>query len=312
MTDTIQVEISSEQPAIAASLSELRYLVFQGMIGPDGKSAYELAVELGFEGTEEEWIASLVGPEGPAGAPGTTLGWAVTDDGEGNVEMTYPESQEGDTNAVLFVQQTLTPAQQTQARTNIGAASTAAVDNLADNVEEIDADVIALETLADEQASSDSVLEPVARAKGANATAVGMDFAKNDDGSFSIYGINTTNNNAIFYTSAASVTAAAAPKPPNGVYRLEISADQDADFTDVYGVLYIGSSSHYVITDAVGKSVEVYLDGKTSVSDGIVVSPGKNANGLKLTIALRRIGTPELGELLVDQINQMRGLQRKS
>ena len=29
--------------------------------GPEGQSAYALAVELGFEGTEEEWIASLHG-----------------------------------------------------------------------------------------------------------------------------------------------------------------------------------------------------------------------------------------------------------
>lgn len=41
--------------------------------GPDGKSAYEIAVENGFEGTVEDWLASLVGPQGeqgPAGADG--------------------------------------------------------------------------------------------------------------------------------------------------------------------------------------------------------------------------------------------------
>ena len=37
-----------------------------GVIGRDGKSAYEIAVEQGFEGTEAEWIASLgsIGPKG--------------------------------------------------------------------------------------------------------------------------------------------------------------------------------------------------------------------------------------------------------
>ena len=35
-----------------------------------GASAYEIAVENGFEGTEEEWLASLVGPQGPQGEPG--------------------------------------------------------------------------------------------------------------------------------------------------------------------------------------------------------------------------------------------------
>lgn len=31
----------------------------QGASGPPGKSAYELAVENGFVGTEEQWLASL-------------------------------------------------------------------------------------------------------------------------------------------------------------------------------------------------------------------------------------------------------------
>lgn len=32
--------------------------------GEDGKSAYQIAVEHGFVGTEEEWIASLKGKDG--------------------------------------------------------------------------------------------------------------------------------------------------------------------------------------------------------------------------------------------------------
>lgn len=44
-----------------------------GEQGPPGKSAYEVAVEEGFEGDEEAWLASLVGPQGergPEGPPG--------------------------------------------------------------------------------------------------------------------------------------------------------------------------------------------------------------------------------------------------
>ena len=38
-----------------------------GTPGKDGKSAYEIAVENGFDGTEEEWLDSL------KGEPGTTV-----------------------------------------------------------------------------------------------------------------------------------------------------------------------------------------------------------------------------------------------
>ncbi|MBQ3462821.1 MAG: collagen-like protein, partial [Clostridia bacterium] len=41
-----------------------------GESGNDGKSAYDLAVEKGFDGTEEEWLASLIGPTGATGANG--------------------------------------------------------------------------------------------------------------------------------------------------------------------------------------------------------------------------------------------------
>lgn len=41
-----------------------------GPQGPEGKSAYEVAVENGFVGSEEEWLESLVGPQGPKGDPG--------------------------------------------------------------------------------------------------------------------------------------------------------------------------------------------------------------------------------------------------
>lgn len=42
----------------------------QGPIGKDGKSAYEIAIEDGYEGTEEEWLKSLKGEPGPKGDKG--------------------------------------------------------------------------------------------------------------------------------------------------------------------------------------------------------------------------------------------------
>lgn len=41
-----------------------------GSQGPPGESAYEIAVDNGFVGTEQEWLASLKGPQGQAGPPG--------------------------------------------------------------------------------------------------------------------------------------------------------------------------------------------------------------------------------------------------
>lgn len=41
-----------------------------GADGADGASAYEVAVANGFVGTEAQWLASLVGPQGATGATG--------------------------------------------------------------------------------------------------------------------------------------------------------------------------------------------------------------------------------------------------
>jgi hypothetical protein len=45
-----------------------RLAVKHGRDGRDGKSAYELAVEQGFKGSEKDWLKSLKGPPGPPGA----------------------------------------------------------------------------------------------------------------------------------------------------------------------------------------------------------------------------------------------------
>jgi hypothetical protein len=45
-----------------------------GETGADGKSAYELAVDNGFEGTEQEWLASLKGEDGVIGLDGQSGG----------------------------------------------------------------------------------------------------------------------------------------------------------------------------------------------------------------------------------------------
>ena len=46
--------------------------VVRGVDGKDGKSAYEVAVENGFIGTEQEWLESLKGEKGETGSTGPT------------------------------------------------------------------------------------------------------------------------------------------------------------------------------------------------------------------------------------------------
>ena len=60
------------------------YYIAGGGVGEPGKSAYEIAVEHGFEGSEEEWLASLKGEQGPPGERGTD-----GQDGRGITNITY-------------------------------------------------------------------------------------------------------------------------------------------------------------------------------------------------------------------------------
>lgn len=51
----------------------------RGPRGFDGMSAYDVAVMNGFVGTEEEWLASLEGPPGPAGTAPQSFHWQQDD-----------------------------------------------------------------------------------------------------------------------------------------------------------------------------------------------------------------------------------------
>ena len=54
----------------AIHIDTIHITMSQGEIGPEGKSAYQVAVQNGFIGTEEEWLQSLKGERGPAGPQG--------------------------------------------------------------------------------------------------------------------------------------------------------------------------------------------------------------------------------------------------
>lgn len=65
MSNTINGTIHNNKP-IKGTL--------QAVYGKDGKSAYELALNNGFEGTEAEWLESLIGKKGDTGNSGVYLG----------------------------------------------------------------------------------------------------------------------------------------------------------------------------------------------------------------------------------------------
>lgn len=54
--------------------------------GPQGDSAYQVAVQNGFQGTEEEWLASLKGEKGDVGPKGE----------KGDIGLTGPKGEKGD------------------------------------------------------------------------------------------------------------------------------------------------------------------------------------------------------------------------
>ena len=79
--------------------------------GQNGKSAYQLAVDAGFEGTETQWLESL------KGAPGDTT---AADAAAAAAKQAAREAQKAAESAVLYTEQHLTDSQQEQARLNIG------------------------------------------------------------------------------------------------------------------------------------------------------------------------------------------------
>lgn len=68
----------------------------QGPQGIPGKSAYLTAIDNGFVGSEEQWLASLVGPKGDAGEAGPQGIQGVNGD-TGATGATGPQGLKGDT-----------------------------------------------------------------------------------------------------------------------------------------------------------------------------------------------------------------------
>lgn len=98
--------------------------------GENGKSAYQLAVDAGFDGTETQWLESLKGAPGDTTAADAAAAAAQksAEDAQKNAtaaQAAAQEAQKAAETAVLYTEQNLTDSQQEQARANIGAADKA-------------------------------------------------------------------------------------------------------------------------------------------------------------------------------------------
>jgi hypothetical protein len=69
--------------------------IASGAAGIGGKSAYELAVEQGFEGDENEWLTSLVGSDGQPGIPGKSAYEIAVETGFVGTEAEWLQSLKG-------------------------------------------------------------------------------------------------------------------------------------------------------------------------------------------------------------------------
>lgn len=103
---TSKIQYKAEEKWLDQKLDEIEESIenIELTPGADGLSAYEVAKENGFTGTQAQWLASLVGPQGAKGDKGdkgdTGAAGAKGDKGEkGDTGATGPQGPKGDTGA---------------------------------------------------------------------------------------------------------------------------------------------------------------------------------------------------------------------
>lgn len=68
--ETAEIESKDEFTLLESKIEEVNKIIAEGIETAQGKSAFEIAVENGFVGTESEWLASLKGEKGTDGKDG--------------------------------------------------------------------------------------------------------------------------------------------------------------------------------------------------------------------------------------------------
>lgn len=89
----VEIGVNSPMPVQLSGVSSIK--------GEDGASAYQVAVNNGFTGTETEWLASLKGPKGDTGATGPQgpkgdKGDTGATGAKGDTGATGPQGPKGD------------------------------------------------------------------------------------------------------------------------------------------------------------------------------------------------------------------------
>jgi hypothetical protein len=107
--------------------------------GKDGKSAYEIAVKNGFEGTEEEWLASLQGKDGEDGKDGKDgtvsfdeLTEAQRESLRGEQGEQGPQGERGAPGVVKYIVVTELPEEDTESAIYLVPSATGTADNMYD------------------------------------------------------------------------------------------------------------------------------------------------------------------------------------
>lgn len=68
--ETAEIESTDEFTLLESKIEEVNKIIAEGIETAQGKSAFEIAVENGFVGTESEWLESLKGEKGADGKDG--------------------------------------------------------------------------------------------------------------------------------------------------------------------------------------------------------------------------------------------------
>ena len=83
--ETAEIESKDEFTLLESKIAEVDKIIAEGIETAQGKSAFEIAVENGFVGTEAEWLASLKGADG-IGITNTEI------NASGELILTYSDS----------------------------------------------------------------------------------------------------------------------------------------------------------------------------------------------------------------------------